>query len=63
MRAPETGPVTIKVYEGMVKVAERTYLDAPAVLISHKSWPQWVTRTMHKIKREADERSTGDRPQ
>ena len=54
-----SGPITIEIYEGMVKVAERTYVDAHKARLSARRWPQWMTVALRRVEREAAVRNTG----
>lgn len=53
---PVTGPITITIKEGMVVVAERTYMDARQARFAARRWPQWMTNTLRRIEREAAKR-------
>jgi len=53
-----SGPITITVTEGMVPIAERSYVDAKKALDS-LLWPNWVTEAMMKAERGHKRRSRG----
>jgi hypothetical protein len=45
-----SGPITITVTEGMVTLAERSYVDAKKALDS-LLWPNWIAEAMMKAER------------
>lgn len=52
-----SGPITIAIYEGMVKIEERHYVDArKALLAPWNRWPRWIENALRKIEREAAKR-------
>lgn len=48
-----SGPITVVIYEGMVKVAERTYVDARKARLAARRWPRWMDIALRRVEREA----------
>ncbi len=54
-----SGPITIVIYEGMVKVAERSYVDVRTARFATRRWPKWMTTEFRRIEAHASRRRFG----